>query len=361
MPRQYLPFVDWLKTIGLALIVYGHVASRTSTFATPPVYQKQLGVAFFVFAMGFTLAREQRPRWRVVFNRLFEVWTMGLLFALVMSAVGLAFLGDANESNYLPVFGITTLFMNDFPANPTTWYIGTYVHLLLVWALLLRHVRITVAVLAGLLVFEIVVRTVLIAMVGPFTAYMFLGNWITLLALGMGMGQQQSGIGGNTATAAILLIAVAVGWPLAVNAIPWRPVFPFMDIAAGPWASAFIVSTAVSAVYLGYTLSLFAFARTLPSSSVARFFARNTVVVFIAHMPLYYLLEWVLVSRVPAYEWRVALEFVICFVVLALVSEIVRAGVQPDLLRERLGAQLAPLLDRTHESSRIPVEQSAGL
>src|SRR5688572_1729008 len=135
---------------------------RTSPLVVPPVYQKQLGVAFFVFAMGFTLARERRQPWRVVYNRVFEVWTMGLLFAFVMSAIGLMFWGDANESNYLPLSGVTTFYMNDFPANPTTWYIGTYIHLLLLWALVLRRVRITAAGLFALAAAEIAFRAALI-------------------------------------------------------------------------------------------------------------------------------------------------------------------------------------------------------
>jgi hypothetical protein len=346
----------------LALIVYGHVAAGTSTFATPPVYQKQLGVAFFVFAMGFTLAREQRPRWRVAYNRAFEVWAFGLLFALLMSAIGLAIFDDASESNYLPVFGISTLAMNDFPANPTTWYIGTYIHLLLVWALVLRRVRITLPVLSGVLISEIVVRAILIAVAGRFTAYMFLGNWITLLLVGMWMEQRDSpAVNRSKRSAAALLGAVAVGWPLVANTIPWRATFPFMDLRVGPWTSAVVVSAVVSVVYLGYTLATFGFARTLPSSSLARFFARNTVVVFIAHMPIYYLLEWSLRARIPTYGWRVTFEFLICFVALACVSEMVRAVLQPDRLREGLGMRLAPLLDGTRKPARIQVNQSVGL
>ena len=220
-------FVDWLKTIGLALIVYGHVAMRTSPLLVPPVYQKQLGVAFFVFAMGFTLARERRPHWRVVYNRAFEVWMMGLLFALLMSAIGLTFWGDANESNFLPLSAITTFYMNDFPGNPTTWYIGTYIHLLLVWALVLRRARITPAGLLTLAAFEIAVRAVLIAVMGRVSANMFLGNWITLLALGMWMGQE----GRSTAlmsrwSAISVLLTLAVGWPLCGATNPVAPGVP---------------------------------------------------------------------------------------------------------------------------------------
>ena len=212
MARQDLPFVDWLKTIGLALIVYGHVAMRTSPLLVPPVYQKQLGVAFFVFAMGFTLARERRPHWRVVYNRAFEVWMMGLLFALLMSAIGLTFWGDANESNFLPLSAITTFYMNDFPGNPTTWYIGTYIHLLLVRALVLRRARITPAGFVDARGVRDRSSSGVDCRHGTVRANMFLGNWITLLALGMWMGQE----GRSTAlmsrwSAISVLLTLAVG------------------------------------------------------------------------------------------------------------------------------------------------------
>jgi hypothetical protein len=359
--RPYLPFVDWLKTIGLALIVYGHVAMSTSPLAVPPVYQKQLGVAFFVFAMGFTLANERRPHWRVVYNRLFEVWMMGFLFALLMSAVGLMLWGDTNESNYLPLSGITTLYMNDFPANPTTWYIGTYIHLLLVWALVLRRLRITAAGLVALAASEIVVRAALIGVMGRYSAYMFLGNWMTLLALGMWMGQQERlPVLKSRWSAVLALVTLAIGWPLAARQIPWRLEFPFMQVSPGTWTDFFAVSVGVSAVYLAYTIATYAVARTLPASAVARFFARNTVVVFIVHMPVYYLMQWILVP-LTSYGVRATLEFFVCFVVLAVASEGLRALLRPDVLRERLGRYLAPVLDGDSRSTGLAARRSVRL
>ena len=360
MGPRYLPFVDWLKTIGLALIVYGHVAMRTSPLVVPPIYQKQLGVAFFVFAMGFTLVRERRSHWRVAYNRLFEVWAVGLLFALLMSAIGLKFWGDANESNYLPLAGITTFFMNDFPANPTTWYIGTYIHLLLVWALVLRRIRITAVGLLALATCEIAVRTVLIVMMGRYSAYMFIGNWMTLLALGMWMGQQERPPALNSRwRAAVVLLVLIVGWPLAARQFPWRLEFPFMALPLGAWTGAFVVSACASAVYFSYTIATYAVARLLPASAVARFFARNTVIVFIVHMPVYYLMQWLLVP-ITTFAVRATLEFFVCFVVLAILSEWLRAALRPDHLRERLGGYLAPVLDWGTPSPRAAAQARSG-
>jgi len=56
----------------MTVIVYGHVTRAVPL--TPPIYPKQLGVAFFLFASGFTLARDRRPVVQAVFKRLFQTW-----------------------------------------------------------------------------------------------------------------------------------------------------------------------------------------------------------------------------------------------------------------------------------------------
>src|SRR5204863_1855775 len=118
----------WMKAIGISLIVIGHVAGSLLNQLTPPIYPKQLGVAFFLFAMGFGLARERRPRWQIVRNRLFEIYLFGLAAALLLTALAFWTKGDLNQNNYLPFLGGANVVFNGFPANPTTWYIGTYLH-----------------------------------------------------------------------------------------------------------------------------------------------------------------------------------------------------------------------------------------
>ena len=44
-PRIF--FIDWMKDLGMFLIVYGHVAGDSIAHVTHP-YRKQLGVAFFI-------------------------------------------------------------------------------------------------------------------------------------------------------------------------------------------------------------------------------------------------------------------------------------------------------------------------
>ena len=342
MRSRYLPFADWMKAAGMAFIVWGHVAATATYGLTPPFNLKQLGVAFFVFLTGFTLAREQRPRFRVVFNRYFEVFAFGLAFAVVMSLVGLTFWDDTNPSNFLPLAGGLHLIANAFPANPTTWYIGTYLHLLLLWALVLRGRTIGGTTLAIAIPVEIGVRAGAMLLFGSYVAYMLLSNWIGVLLLGLMVGRgstEDQGAsdgprrGWSSAGAAV---AFVLAWPLALNTLGWRMSFPFMTVAGltAP-LNALVVSTCVSTAYLAYTLSGYALLGQLPANAVVRFFARNTVVVFIAHMPLYYLLEHLFRDPIPNYTMRVGLEFVLCYGGLAAASEVLRHIIRPHILRDR--------------------------
>jgi hypothetical protein len=353
MRAQYLPFADWLKALGLALIVWGHVAASTTVSWAPPIYPKQLGVAFFVFVTGFTLARERRDRTRVLYNRYFEVFLFGLLFALMMSAVGMVLWSDPNESNYLPlVFGLNVL-MNDFPANPTTWYIGTYLHLLLFWALVLRGVRIRGWMLVVACASEIALRAILVETQGVYVAYMFLSNWLTVLFLGLAFGQRDARDERHRVprTWAPVLMLILV-WPLLMAFVGWKLTFPFMSLVDGDSAAGTLaVSAAVSFVYITYTLAAYRVTVSFPASAFVQFIARNTTVVFIAHMPVYYALEYMLLSNIQSYGPRVTIEFLVCLPGLAVVSEVIRRVVQPTVLRDRLAARLDRLLGLTLAAS----------
>jgi hypothetical protein len=93
-------------------------------------------------------------------------------------------------SNYLPFVVGANVLVNAFPANPTTWYIGTYIHLLLLWALVLRRITVGPRLLIGVLAAEVLIRALLLTAAGAFVAYMALSNWITVLLLGMACGQR---------------------------------------------------------------------------------------------------------------------------------------------------------------------------
>jgi hypothetical protein len=328
-----------MKAVGLGLIVFDHVAHWMLPWATPPFHPKQLGVAMFVFVTGYTLAGEKENSVRrglpVVIGRWFEVWAYGLLFALLMTAIGLAMSGRGDPSNYLPLAGGLNILFDNFPANPTTWYIGTYLHLLVVWAVLLRGRLVGVGLIAGGLVLEIVARAFLAEAAGLYIAYQSLFNWLTVLLLGLYAGGRDVLPSSRLLPIAVLIVAV---WPLAMTSVAWSDSFPFMrslDLA-GP-AGVLLMSAAVTAGYGLHTLAGFNLLGLLPAGPVVRFCARNTLVVFIGHMPVYYAMEAQLAGLMPRAALSL-LEFVVCYAGLALVSEFIRPLLQPRLhaLRDRL-------------------------
>lgn len=337
VPHRHLPFVDWLKAVGIALIVYGHVAAATTTTWTPPVYPKQLGVAFFVWAMGYTLARTRHRPWSVVYNRYFEVLLFGSVCAILMSAVGLVQSGDIAESNYLPLALGLNVVMNAFPANPTTWFIGTYLHLLLFWAVVLRNTRITFWVLASICLLEILARAMLVHWAGSFVAYMLILNWLTVFLMGIAMGQRWPGYSQVHRVAPTLAIALIILWPVALGYVGWELTFPFMT-PTGPISVVGAVGTsaAVSFVYVAYTYAACQLAFLCPRARFVEFIARNTLIVFIAHMPVYYALEALLRPVVHDYSLRVTIEFLVCLFGIALLSEGVRTLIRPTELRDAI-------------------------
>lgn len=333
MPRPYLAFVDWLKAVGMGLIVLGHVDHGLAAAATPPFYPKQLGVTMFVFATGYTLARERRAALGVVINRWFDVWAYGLLFALLMTAVYQVFLSDGNPSDYLPLFGGFNVLFDNFPVNPTTWYIGTYLHLLLLWALVFRGRSVSVVTVLVALAIELSLRALLVTQFGQYVGYQSLFNWLGVLVLGLYAGERELK---PASWAAVLGVVFIAAWPLAIWSLPWTPSFPFRIPAFATGAAvAWLLSLAVTGGYWGYTLSAFAIFSQLPAGAVVRFFARNTLIVFIAHMPAYFVLEWLLAGRLSRVPLALT-EFVICFVGISLVSEAVRPLLRPVLDAGRL-------------------------
>ena len=175
-----------MKAIGMTLIVIGHVFGSPEVLfnsVSAPSYSKQLGVAFFVFVAGWGLARTQTERALCAFRRLFPILFYGGCCALLMSGLTWIDRHDLAESNYLPLFFGVNVFFNFFPANPTTWYIGMYIHLVVFWWLLMPRQPGRLFLIA-LLSLEIITRAVLVEYGRSFTAYMMLTNWFSGFLLG---------------------------------------------------------------------------------------------------------------------------------------------------------------------------------
>ncbi|MEO8679647.1 MAG: acyltransferase [Vicinamibacterales bacterium] len=346
--------IDWLKATGISLIVYGHVAHATTVPWTPPIYVKQLGVTLFLFATGFTLARERRDPVEVLFNRLFPVYLFGLATALVITTWGLLSQTGLALSNYLPFLGGANVVFNNFPANPTTWYLGTYLHLLVLWAVWLRRVRLGTSTILALLVIEIPVRAVLITWAGPYIAYMFLTNWIAVFVAGLVVGGRPSSDPDDSAVPyAVALVGGLVVWSIAVEPLGIKPTFPFMTVEQwSPMLSTVAVSAAVSFLYLSSTLTAYAALRRVVAPAPVRFIARHSLIIFLVHMPVFLALNPVLSALHMTTASKVAVQLLVCLPGLAGLSAVVMGVVRPKDLRERLFAALNR--GRRHAAGELP-------
>lgn len=284
-----------MKAVGMLLIVYGHASAGTDFFTLDPIRAKQLGVALFIFVIGFGLSRERRPTDYVLFSRLFTVFLYGFAFALLLSAWGLILRGDPAESNYLPFFLGANVFLNDYPANQPTWYIGTYLHIMLAWGFVLRKRWLRWWSLLAWIPLSIAARALLIAGLGPNAAYMLITNWISIFLLGYLCAELLSvdvhinrlNKRGWLALAGGLGVWMFVIWPSCVAMLPLDSSFPFgrlqLDSAVGSlWAS----SALAEFVYFVGVLFIFSVSLMLPRVGAVEFIARNTLLIFIVHMPL---------------------------------------------------------------------------
>jgi peptidoglycan/LPS O-acetylase OafA/YrhL len=329
--------LDWLKALGMCLIVYGHVAAATVIADAPPVYVKQFGVAFFLFATAYTLARETRPSTHVLFNRLFRMYLFGIGLALLITVLSLITSGRWVLSNYLPFLGGANVVFDNFPANPTTWYIGTYLHFLVLWAVVLRRLRARAWMVFAAVAVEIPIRAALMMLGGGFVAYMSLANWVGTFMFGLVRGTAPSAKAAGSAAPFVGLLAVGL---LAAGVAGRRaglvPTFPFMTIEQAGFAGALLVSVAVSMLYFGVTALTFEAARRVRAPAPVRFISRNSLVIFLAHMPVMFLLHPWLVSLGLTYWSRVLIQMAVALVGLGLISEFVVAVLQPDRLRDRI-------------------------
>jgi fucose 4-O-acetylase-like acetyltransferase len=341
MTVQRLAFLDWMKAVGMFLIVFGHVVGGWVNFVTPPIYHKQLGVTLFMFVTGYTWVRDPRPTWRVVVNRLFEIMLITAVCAILSTIVSLASGGRGQLSNYLPLLFGANLLQDDFPANPTTWYVGTYFHVIVLWALLRRTLRPTPAHLTIAVVVEVLVRAALWRRVGAFPAYMAFTNWMTVFLLGLYAGGR-AGPGPVPRWTAIAA-AAAVAAPLAAGLLwPFDATFPFRSLpAAGGW-SPLVSSAGISLLYAGATWLAYLVTSRLARSSMVELLASQTAFVFVTHMPAYYGLFW-LIGGWP--RWARALPLVVlCYFGLAAIGAVVYRWFRPAEWRDELVRRIAPAL-----------------
>lgn len=289
---KHQDFIDLMKAAGMLLIIFGHIIGDPSNFynqLTQPAHTKQVGVAFFIFVTGWGLANNTRPPLKAVYNRIFAFYFYGILFAIFISILFLFLKGNINLSNYLPFFFGANVFFNNFPANPTTWYIGTYLHMLLFWYFFMQGKNIEKKHLIIAFIFENLVRCIFLAWDKDFIAYMLFPNWLTVFLLGMYLHKKRQK--DTTPTVFIFIIAwlsfIAI-WTYLTKLIGFDGAFPFRNMTSDSSIALPIESVLISGTYIINTLFFFEVARRLPGSALISFLARATLITVIIHMPIVY-------------------------------------------------------------------------
>jgi peptidoglycan/LPS O-acetylase OafA/YrhL len=337
MSTPRLAFITWMKAAGMLLIVYGHAAAALPGATLRPINTKQLGVAFFVFITGVTLARDVRAPVEIVVRRLFEMVVLAAALALAISLAGLLIDGNLRESNYLPfLLGANVLFDN-FPANPTTWYVGTYAHLIVLAAFVHKRWLPSWRDVAILAVLEVAIRSWLLARGLTFVPYALLTNWLTVYCLGSLWGRGDRLVRQPTSALAILVITAGAYSLLPVLVEE----FPFYLPESPSAGQLLLTSAVVTLLYTSAALTsaqVFSFAgERVPA--IIQWIADHTLVIFLAHMPVYYVL--LPIAQRNLGEWRVLVLLVACVVVPAALSMAVRRLVDLQRLREQLVSRLA--------------------
>lgn len=189
-------------------------------------------------------------------------------------------------------------------------------------------------------VVECVTRAVLLAMNQDFIAYMILPNWLTVFLLG-GYLWDKKDTQWQPKAIAIIVLWVLI---LAIWASPWNVFFnsgtlPFRGLTLADEASSVWFTPAysllISIVYLVNTWALFELLRRLPKLQWVEFFARNSLITFIIHMPLIYGLMRVVYAQFEhAWMGRLALIMII-FVGCALVSELLQRYINIKYIQEK--------------------------
>jgi len=320
-------FIDLMKAVGMFLIIYGHIVGDPSNLynqLTQPIHTKQIGVAFFVFITGWGLANNVRPPVRAVFNRIFPFYLYGISFAIFLSVLFFFLKDDTNPSNYMPfVLGIN-VFFNYFPANPTTWYIGTYLHILLFWYFFMQGKTVRKRHLVIAFVVENVVRCIFMARGEDYIAYMLLPNWLTVFMLGMYLHKKQQQP--TTPFVLVLVVAWAGFFALSMsvaNAIGFDETFPFRNMTSDFALHIPVESLLISMTYIVHTLLFFEIARRLPGHSVISFFARATLITVIIHIPIIFETAQYFYALFDSKDVaRIVFIFVI-FIGTAVISEII--------------------------------------
>lgn len=330
--------IELMKAAGIFIIVLGHVIVAPLDRLTFPIYPKQIGVALFMFVLGWNLARESRDKGQVIFQRMFPMFFFGLGCTLLVGILHYLADGNMQSSNLLPFLLGANIFFNFFPANPTLWFVGTYFHALLFWFFFGNRFTVRLWHLPILFALEVAIRAVVLAEGQAFIAYMMLPGWMTPFCLGVLMHRQ--GDRPESWSGAIMGLSVAAAfvaaWGLLFGVFcSGGHSFPFRRWPHGTgFPPVLLVSTLISMQYLFYAAVLFSIFRRMRAPAIISAFARNTLVIFIGHMPLINALSpWL--YRMDGFWLKRGILIAVCLVGLGLFSEGITRIINLPALQQR--------------------------
>jgi hypothetical protein len=182
-----------------------------------------------------------------------------------------------------------------------------------------------------------------------------LPNWVTVFLLGMYMRDRDQEAQPTTLPVYVLsLMLLLIAWTFGMRQVALDETFPWRNFVgmAGP-AAALVRSVCVTFLYVAYTWLIFEVTRRLPGSLIVSFFARQTVFIFIAHMPLLFALQQPLRHMIPSYWPRIGLLMLILYPGLAIVSEVVMRVLQPVKLRDALWRLLSQQPQASSSDTRV--------
>jgi hypothetical protein len=198
---------------------------------------------------------------------------------------------------------------------------------------------------------EISIRAFLLYLDKDFIAYMFLHNWLTVFILGGYLFQKKDTHWQPKTVILVLawLIAVAL-WASPLNTLISPNSFPFRDLMTNEGWAPILRSCLISIIYVVNTYVFFEIFRRLPKSKVIEFFARNSLITFIIHMPLIYGFNKEVFSYFDASWLQQLALIIIIFVSSAIISEFIQKFVKLGYFQAKAWDMFSKLVPNKKES-----------
>jgi hypothetical protein len=130
-------------------------------------------------------------------------------------------------------------------------------------------------------------------------------------------------------------------WASITNLVSLTQSFPFRTLPNwGAVQNGLTISAAISFVYISNTYMAVKFFSLIPANRIVRFFSRNTIIVFIGHMPLYDVAEPIARIFVESGWGKRSIIVFIMYVGLAVVSELLHKILNIDKMKKNLWVRI---------------------